>query len=400
MSKLNFQSETIWTGDNLDIMRGINSATVDLIYLDPPYNSNRDYEAPIGSKAAGAAFKDAWHLSDVDLHEHGELAERNPAAYNVIQAAGTCHSAGMQAYLIYMAVRLLEMKRILKPTGSIYLQCDDAANSYLRLLMDSIFGRKMFRNAVIWSYTGGGVPSKDFPRKHDTIFRYGGVNRTFNKLTVPYKAPDRWNKTDEQGRKYKDIKKSNGKVYRNYLKEGKAMPDVWDIPIVSASGKERTGYPTQKPLALLERIIKASSNEGDVVFDPFCGCATTCVAASRLRRQWIGCDLSELAVQLVNERISEEQGLFQAISPDGPPKRTDTKKLPNYRTHSHYLYGVQEGICNGCDIHFPFGAMAVDHKLPRSKGGQDNLENLQLLCTRCNSSKGNRTMSEWNATRK
>ena len=152
MNTPNFASDTIWTGDNLPILRGMNSECLDLIYLDPPFNSNRTYEAPIGSKAAGAAFKDAWTLNDVNVHEHGELADRNPAAYAVIEAARQAHGKSMQSYLIFMAVRLLEMRRILKPKGSIYLHCDDTAGHYLKLLMDGIFGARNFRNAIIWSY--------------------------------------------------------------------------------------------------------------------------------------------------------------------------------------------------------------------------------------------------------
>ena len=140
MTKPNFKNRTLWTGDNLDIMRGLNSETVDLIYLDPPFNSNQDYAAPIGSEAAGAAFKDTWTLSDVDLAWHGEIAEANPALYRVIDAAREAHGKGMQSYLIMMAVRLLEMKRLLKPTGSVYLHCDPTASHYLKLLMDAVFG--------------------------------------------------------------------------------------------------------------------------------------------------------------------------------------------------------------------------------------------------------------------
>ncbi|MCZ0955279.1 MAG: DNA methyltransferase [Rhodospirillaceae bacterium] len=149
MAKPNFASESVWTGDNLAVMRGINSGCVDLIYLDPPFNSNRTYEAPIGSKAAGASFKDAWTLDDIDVHEHGELADRNPAAYSVIEAARQAHGKGMQSYLIFMAVRLLEMRRILKPSGSIYLHCDPTASHYLKLLMDGIFGRSNFQNEIV-----------------------------------------------------------------------------------------------------------------------------------------------------------------------------------------------------------------------------------------------------------
>ena len=134
--EVNWANRTIWTGDNLSVMRGMNSESVDLIYLDPPFNSNRNYAAPIGSKAAGAAFKDTWTLDDVDLAWHGEIAEQNPAVYAVIDAAGISHGAGMKSYLIMMAVRLLEMRRLLKPTGSLYLHCDPTASAYLKLLLD------------------------------------------------------------------------------------------------------------------------------------------------------------------------------------------------------------------------------------------------------------------------
>ncbi len=140
----NFAAGTVWTGDNLPVLRGMNSASVDLIYLDPPFNSNRTYAAPLGSRAAGAAFKDAWTLDDVDVHEHGELADRNPAAHAVIEAARQAHGKSMMAYCIMMAVRLLEMRRVLKPTGAIYLHCDPTAAHYLKLLLDGVFGRSNF----------------------------------------------------------------------------------------------------------------------------------------------------------------------------------------------------------------------------------------------------------------
>ena len=158
MAQANFTNRTVWVGDNLPVMRGINSACIDLIYLDPPFNSNQDYAAPIGSIAAGAAFKDTWTLSDIDVHEHGELADRNPAAYSVIEAARNASGKSMMSYLIMMAVRLIEMERILKPTGSIYLHCDPTAGHYLKLLMDSVFGGANFRNHIIWKRTSCIVP--------------------------------------------------------------------------------------------------------------------------------------------------------------------------------------------------------------------------------------------------
>ena len=154
------------------VLRGINSESVELIYLDPPFNSNRTYSAPIGSKAAGAAFKDTWTRDDVDDAEHGLLAEQHPSLYHAVSAAKAVHGDGMFSYLIMMGSRLLEMKRVLKPNGSIYLHCDPTANAYLRMITDAVFGPANLRNEIVWCYRGGGVPKLDFARKHDTIFRY------------------------------------------------------------------------------------------------------------------------------------------------------------------------------------------------------------------------------------
>ena len=166
----NWSNRTLWTGDNLDIMRGMNAESVDLIYLDPPFNSNRDYAAPI-SEAAGAAFKDTW--TDVDEAWHGEVADRQPALYSIIDAAGMAHGQGMKSYLIMMAIRLLEMQRLLKPTGSIYLHCDPTASHYLKMLMDSIFGQARFRNEIVWRRTTAkGLASTRFASSHDTLLFY------------------------------------------------------------------------------------------------------------------------------------------------------------------------------------------------------------------------------------
>ena len=453
MPPANFASATIWAGDNLDIMRGMNSACVDLIYLDPPFNSNRNYEAPIGSKAAGAAFKDAWTLDDVDVCEHGELADRSPAAYSVIDAARQAHGKGMQSYLIFMAVRLLEMQRVLKAIGSIYLHCDPTASHYLKLLMDGIFKVGNFRNEISWrrtttknDYKQG---AKNWPRVRDIILHYvrakeAPCNQQFAPYSDDYIRKSYRYTEEETGRKYRldnlaapgagthghpqyelmgvtrywryneekmqrlvaagrVVQSRSGSVpsYKRYLDEmpGVAVSDSWDdIPPVQGAAKERTGYPTQKPLALLERIIKASSNPGDMVLDPFCGCATALVAADRLGRQWAGIDLSPLAIKLVKERIIQDNPLWAGPTAlDAPPQRTDLGHLPSYRTHRHRLYGEQEGICAGCDTHFPFRVMEVDHILPKSRGGTDHPDNLQLLCSGCNRSKGGKTMAEWQA---
>jgi len=468
----NFASGTVWTGDNLPVLRGINDACIDLIYLDPPFNSNRNYEAPIGSKAAGAAFKDAGTLADVDVYEHGELADRNPAAHAVIHAARLAHGKGMMAYLIMMAVRLMEMRRILKPTGSIYLHCDPTASHYLKLLMDGIFGAIRFRNEIAWKRTSAHSDAQRFASVSDRLLFYAGEEPIWNPQYLPlsaaYVARDYRHK-DGDGRYRVDnltgpglsdgesgepwqgydpgasgrcwsVPKTGGyaawldanlipgyakmqgvherldalaeaglidwtsKGYprlKRYLaaSKGEAASDfIGDIRNVNNRSREHIGYPTQKPLALLERIVKASSNPGDMVLDPFCGCATALVAADRLQRRWAGIDISPLAVKLVDERIATDRGLWGgATARDTPPKRTDLGDLPNYRTHRHRLYGEQEGVCPGCDTHFPFRVMEVDHILPRSRGGTDHPDNLQLLCSGCNRSKGGRTMAEWRA---
>ena len=206
----NWSNRTLWTGDNLDIMRGMNAESVDLIYLDPPFNSNRDYAAPIGSEAAGAAFKDTWTLSDVDEAWHGEVADRQPALYSIIDAAGMAHGQGMKSYLIMMAVRLLEMQRLLKPTGSIYLHCDPTASHYLKMLMDSIFGQSRFRNEIVWRRTTAkGLASTRFASSHDTLLFYApGDTPCWNPQFEPHDP--------EYVRKfYRYIEEKTGRRYRH-----------------------------------------------------------------------------------------------------------------------------------------------------------------------------------------
>lgn len=306
----------------------MNSGFVDLIYLDPPFNSNHNYSAPIGSEAAGAAFKDTWTLQDVDKKWHGYLADKHPPLHSLINAVGEVHSDSMKSYLIYMAIRILEMKRLLKNDGSIYLHCDPTASHYLKLAMDAVFGKKKFINEVIWCYSQGGRSGKRFGRKHDCIYYYTKTSRyKFNKdaVGIPM-TPHKQDKTGksyggkmgvtDDGRQYVEKqgtrdKQGNYKYYRYYLDTGKVPEDWWaDINSIQAGADERTSYPTQKPLKLLERIIKASSNDGDIVFDPFCGCATTCVAAQSLNRNWIGIDISPKAGELIELRMRRDLGLF------------------------------------------------------------------------------------------
>lgn len=408
----NVKPKTIFTGDNLPIMRGMNSESVDLIYLDPPFNSNANYAAPIGSEAAGAAFKDTWTLSEIDIAWLDLIEAKQPALNRVIH---TAMSNSDKSYLIYMAVRLLEMKRILKSTGSIYLHCDPTMSHYLKLVMDSLFGRQNFQNEIVWSYEKWTNTAKYFQRNHDIVLMYSATdeyifNKQYGDLTDRQRQLLRagYNTGSSGGRQIVRIyNRENPNVQRRlpqWISEGrniydvpepkgKALADVWNIGILNGRARERTGYPTQKPLALLHRIIKASSNEGDTVFDPFCGCATTCVAADGLLRNWIGVDISAKAAELVVSRIEQYQGFFEdIIHRDDIPHRTDLGDIPRYNSPENktQLYGEQAGNCNGCGEHFQIQNFEIDHIIATSVGGTDHIENLQLLCGNCNRIKGNR----------
>ena len=398
MTEPNFVNRTIFTGDNLEVLRGFNSASVDLVYLDPPFNSKKAWNAPIGSKAAGAAFKDTWTLSDIDKQTHDRLRTSHRDLHDVILAARAAGGNSTMSYLLMMSERLLELRRVLKPEGSLYLHCDPTESHSLKLMLDVIFGRDNFRNEIVWGYRGGGVPGNAFARKHDIILFYAnGEGNIFNKQYVPYSDASQ-----------KLVKARGGTSIDGKprdLERGAAMPDWWaDLNALQTWSKERTGYPTQKPVALLKRIIKASSNPDDVVLDPFAGCATAAVAAEDLGRQWVGIDLSDKAAELVKYRLEEHLGLFYDINHhiadrehprfEAPIERTDLGRLPKPSTHKKSLYGEQGGDCNGCGLHMRLVDFHVDHIVPKSKGGTDVRSNLQLLCGNCNLRKGKGSMSK------
>ncbi|MFZ5449220.1 MAG: DNA methyltransferase [Thermodesulfobacteriota bacterium] len=375
----------LFFGDNLDILRSgrIPVGSVDLIYLDPPFNSNATYNILFaeksGEKSAAqiTAFEDTWHWGEEAMAAYDDVMKLAvPRLADLLQALRAFLGQNdMMAYLTMMAVRLVELHRVLKPTGSLYLHCDPTASHYLKLVMDAVFGQKNFRNEISWKRTFAHGSSNRFGPLHDIIFFYSKSDRftwtnpkinhsdeyisnhfnliehesgrAFQPITLtgagvrkgdsgkPWRGIDpsavsrHWalpsniiNKLgikgittqekldglDEVGRIYWPQKEGGTprlKFFADEL-EGAAIPDIWtDIPPISAQAAERLGYPTQKPEALLERIIKASSNEGDIVLDPFCGCGTTVTVAERLKRRWLGIDITHLAITLIKKRLHD-----------------------------------------------------------------------------------------------
>ena len=315
----------LYYGDCLAVMQEMNLNSADLIYLDPPWNSNRAYNA-IYRDSTGLelpdqieAFCDIWELTP----ERESMIRNMPvlmAQAGIEDSASKLWQLWMQAlrntqprllaYLLYMTERLIVMKGLLRPTGSIFLHCDPTAAHYIKTLMDAIFGHRSFRNEIIWCYTGPGSPGiRQFLRKHDTIFWYSkGQKWTFNRdeVRIPHAAKTKAN--------YKGGKlQGSGFTGADHVIDAKGkVPEDWWQMAIAPRGKEYLGYPTQKPIALLKRIIQAASNEGDRVLDPFCGCATTIAAAHELNRQWIGIDIAYHAIRRVAQvRLQDDYGLVE-----------------------------------------------------------------------------------------
>ena len=502
MTEANFQNRTLFHGDNLTFLRAINSETVDLIATDPPFQKGHDFHATPGSLAAGAAFKDRWSWErDVQGDWEDKIKDDFPAVWEVIDAAKVAYGEDMAAFLCWMGIRLLEMKRVLKDTGSIYLHLDDTASAWIKCLMDAIFGKDNFRNEVIWKRTSGRSDAKRFGRVHDTILFYSKSsifswntqwmlhNEEYIKSTYRncderghfrasnLTAPAHGRTEGEYFSSWKEVVPSPGRMWNLPMKGGmadwiesnlilnwKSMTGVierldlldsvgliiWplkvggipslklyldatrgiavgdiftDIGRLGGQSKEKTGYPTQKPLALYERIIKASSNKGDLVLDPFCGCATTPIAAERLGRQWLGMDLWDGAYDVIMERMSQNNLLVPGATPHqliqqesvtyindvnqmasvnavwaSPPINKRKERISvvepgpvHSRADMKTLLLDEFGIkCQGCDRTFDSPEyLELDHKTPRSDGGVNHISNRMLLCSPCNRRKSN-----------
>ena len=425
-------NRTLYHCDNLEVLKGINSATIDLIATDPPFNKSRDFHATPDSLAKGARFEDRWSW-DRDVHPDWVDAIKDdwPAVWSVIDTARVAAGEDMAAFLCWLGVRLMECHRVLKETGSLYLHIDHTAHAYAKCLLDGIFGRDNFRNEIVWSYTGNSEPRNSFPKKHDTLLFYAkGEKSNFNRVAVPYSEATlrRYNHVDESGRRYKMSSLRNG-LEKVYMKEdGKAASDVWDDIPIPRTKAERTGYPTQKPLALYERIIQAGSNKGDMVLDPFCGCATTPVAAEKLGRHWVGIDIWDKAHATVLKRLSDSQLAVPDVEREDPylwtegdvtyrttpPERTDyddTPLVPDLRLRTQrppepweklsreqiarilavaQAHPNAEGvICAGCGRVLEMEFMELDHITPKSDRGANHILNRILLCRPCNGRKRN-----------
>lgn len=470
----------------MDILRGINSECIDFIYLDPPFNSNQSYAAPLDSEARGAEFDDVWTLDDMKEEWIDEIEFRRPSLFHLINGAKLAHGESMAGYLTFMSVRLLELHRVLKPTGSIYLHCDDTAVHYLKGVMDALFGSDNYVNNIVWKRATSHNDPKRFGRILDHLLFYSrGTSRQWNgdAITTPKDADEllksypsqdergRYRSADLTGPRHNAQRGSPSTMpWREY--DIYAMNRVWSVPktgkyaeyiersfipgyrdIVdihdrlealdeaglihhpqrgkwpglkryadadvgnpaqnlflhptgftnfSTRGGEYTGWKTQKPVALLEQIIKASSNPGDLVLDPFCGCATACIAAEKLGREWIGIDKLPQAAKVLTDRARRELQIplgddwaeWQPMTLEEPPRRNDLTLLSpaDPQSDRELLYVSQNRKCAGCQHYLPLHVLTIDHIHPRSLGGLDALGNLQLMCHTCNAIKGNRSM--------
>jgi site-specific DNA-methyltransferase (adenine-specific) len=439
----------LYYGDNLTVLRGcINDESVDLIYLDPPFNSQATYNvlfkstAGEKSKAQIEAFEDTWHWGEeAEMAFDGVMHGPNTDAAEMLRSMRSfLKENDMMAYLSMMGVRLLELRRVLKPTGGLYLHCDPTASHYLKILLDAIFGATNFRNEIIWKRKAGRGETNNaavrFGVSNDIILFYAKsdkapFNRQYRKssphyiatkfthkdeggriyqldnVTSPsprpnltyeykgYKPPvngwavsrERMEQMDREGRLYFPADKTKRIRRKRYLDElkGETVDSLWDdISPINSQAQERLGYPTQKPLALLERIVAASSSEGDVVLDPFCGCGTAIHAAQKLRREWIGIDITHLAISLIEKRLKDA---FPGIEYEvhGTPKDLDgARELASQDPYQFQWWAVslvnavpfagkKKGADTGIDglIYFKPEGKTTEKAIVSVKGGEN-----------------------------
>lgn len=441
----------LYYGDNLEVLReAIASESVDLVYLDPPFNSQANYnilfKSPSGtkSKAQIEAFEDTWHWNEpAELAFDEVLKSGNSEVSEMLRAFRSfLKENDMMAYLTMMAVRLLHLHRVLKPSGSLYLHCDPTASHYLKILLDGIFGAECFKNEIVWRRTNVHNDSKTWSRVSDSILFYSkGPVFTWNKPVAPHSEEhiaSKYSNLDDSGRRFTQSDMTspaprpnmmyewkgfqsppNGWRYSKetmqsldeegliwyprtksgifdttkrprlirYLDEmpGTVMGNIWtDISPINSQAQERLGYPTQKPLALLERILEASSNEGDIVLDPFCGCGTTIHAAQKLKRNWIGIDITHLAISLIEKRL---KAAFPGVAFEihGTPK--DVEGARNLAARDKYQFqwwavslvdavpfgGKKKGADRGIDgyIYFKPDGKTSEKAIVSVKGGEN-----------------------------
>ena len=336
-----YENRTLVRGDNLEEMRKFPDDCIDLIATDPPFNSTRDYFVPYRDEhgqepdALVRAFADTWRWGDAAEESYRELiVDVGGQVADTIQGLRKfLKETPMMTYLVMMAIRIVEMHRILKSTGSLYLHCDPSASHYLKIILDAVFGANNFRREIIWNLeTASGFKSKvnGFIRGHDVILYYTKSPKkfVFNKIFQSHKPEyiKRFSKTDEQGRRYRDDRPGRRRQYLDTT-EGVALTDVWsDIMSFqqNSASTEQTGYPTQKPIELYRRIVTASSDKGHLILDPFCGCGTTLMAAEKEERRWIGIDLTYLSTGAVKLQIEKFfPHLRNEITTTGTPENTE-----------------------------------------------------------------------------
>ena len=432
--------------DNLDRLRSMDPDIVDLVYLDPPFNKQKIFVLE-KEDSRKKSFSDIWTLDDFCMARHLIMKNNEPELHALIEGIHAINGNDWLAYLSYMSARLLEMKRILKPTGSIYYHCDPTMSHGIKLMMDAVFGRENFRNEIVWRKTNSPkAQSSAFGEQHDIILYYTkSESFVFNKAhtkpdekylksfryedkkgryqTVPLVAAG-LQKSDKRKQfnfrgvvapwlhKKKTLEewwvdglivKTNG-AYRKkeYLSDskGKIVSDIWaddDVRPLQGGAKESTGYPTQKPEALLKRIINTSSNSGDTVLDPFCGCATALAVANDLGRKWIGIDISVEVEDIIKKRIPSirsHQINRQTKWNDQQGKGASRRKLIEHCLLSQKSpNGNNKYYCNGCGAEFDVDDdVTIDHYHPKKKGGVTYYSNIQLLCKQCNNLKGDKSM--------